>query len=936
MLKWGLKIRSFLIITALIMGFAAFYLEDLTEKSMNFSSIRSDFSLEYKNSISPKPVIKSDLLDYILSGKANKTTKIKVISNDKTAYFKALNIFRDYGGTIIKSWKSINVFLGEIDTSMIIPFSKKVSSLVKIIEPGYYKAKPLLDVSTKIIRAVPIVWEKYGYRGDPNSAIAVIDTGIDDSHPMLSTYSDLDFSDPNVKIVGWYDPTSGTTEPVDYGGHGSHVGSIAAGREYNDDPDADGYFETFFVIDNYYLASGYYPIPVGIFVNFTGVLRVNVTWSGTAGITISSVKLYDPNGFSRASDSTEPFVLSYNITSDNLLGYWRAVINVDANQDGYLDLKVEFEKQFDDSEIFSGVAPDVKIVGVRGLDGDLSDLIDAILWVADNAETYHIIACVNSWVIVDNNGNPTRDISVEQAMMEVIKKGVIVVAAAGNSGDTAPEGQQIGTPANMDHVITVAATNEKFQLTDYSSRGPAIDGNITKPDISAPGGVLEEGLISAADTNDHEDFGTEFENDLIMYQGTSMAAPHVAGVAMLLAEALGGYNSWDYNPTSLRDSKSFLVKMVMLMTAWETYIVNGWVDRYEGFGFVQADAAIEALTMEYNLGSVETGELTWKANRFSKHVWARKVYLTAGESYDFYLYNPSSTNFDLYLYYPTPDEYGRPRLAAWSNSTILGNAEHINFSANETGYYYIVIKAITGSGKFVFSSYPLNNVYPSVSITSPTSPYYTNNSTVVITWNATDEYGIDFIEIYRNDTKVFSTSSLEIENYTMSLPSDGVWNITIIAVNIIGNSARDSTFVYLDRTAPSIIIITPLNGSNVSVGDNVIKWNVSDETGIRKILIKIDDGEWVDVTGESSYNTSLSGGEHTIYIYVEDLAGNGVNITIVVNAISEEEEEEPGAGGWPLSGPPPISNTWKLIITIAIVVIFLAIIILPRVLKKRK
>jgi serine protease len=116
---------------------------------------------------------------------------------------------------------------------------------------------------------------------------------------------------------------------------------------------------------------------------------------------------------------------------------------------------------------------------------------------------------------------------------QVRQAGIIVVAAAGNENSSAP-----GYPASYDGVVSVAAVDLNLQRAPYSNTGPTVD-------VAAPGGNtgvdlngdrFADGVLSAAaDGNvtlsppaDTRSPGWKF------YQGTSMAAPHVAGVVALM------------------------------------------------------------------------------------------------------------------------------------------------------------------------------------------------------------------------------------------------------------------------------------------------------------------------------------------------------------------------------------------------------------------
>jgi len=147
----------------------------------------------------------------------------------------------------------------------------------------------------------------------------------------------------------------------------------------------------------------------------------------------------------------------------------------------------------------------LKVLGASG-GGTVADIAEAIRFAADNEAD----------VINMSLGGAGESKLMEEAINYAHQKGVVLVAAAGNANQNSAS-----YPARYPHVIGVAALDSAGIKAPYSNFGAGVD-------ISAPGGS-EVGKI-LQETIDPETSEPVF----IGYQGTSMAAPHVAGVAALV------------------------------------------------------------------------------------------------------------------------------------------------------------------------------------------------------------------------------------------------------------------------------------------------------------------------------------------------------------------------------------------------------------------
>ncbi|MDX6613018.1 MAG: serine protease AprX [Blastocatellia bacterium] len=198
----------------------------------------------------------------------------------------------------------------------------------------------------------------------------------------------------------------------------------------------------------------------------------------------------------------------------------------------------------------SGMAPKCKILSLRVLDadgnGDVSNLIAAIGRIQElngHGRPPLLIHGVN--ISVGNDFEPEwfacgqSPLCVE--VNRLVKSGVVVVVAAGNSGYGSLTSQFTGVfsagmaltindPGNADGAITVGSTHKEmphvYGVSYFSSKGPTGDGR-AKPDLVAPG----EKIISCAAGATRADIKEEAGDcDYVEDSGTSMAAPHVSGV----------------------------------------------------------------------------------------------------------------------------------------------------------------------------------------------------------------------------------------------------------------------------------------------------------------------------------------------------------------------------------------------------------------------
>jgi serine protease AprX len=202
-----------------------------------------------------------------------------------------------------------------------------------------------------------------------------------------------------------------------------------------------------------------------------------------------------------------------------------------------------------------GVAPGAHLVNVRvlGADGSgyTSDVIDGIDWVIENRARYNIR------VINLSLGHPVMEPAATDPLCEAVGRavaaGIVVVAAAGNAGQS-PDGVPILggiiSPGNSPFAITVGALNTNGTtargddtVAAYSSRGPTKYDFTMKPDLAAPGTrvVSLEALNGYLPVTHPELHRAGTGNNAYMHlSGTSMATPTVSGAVALLLQGTPG------------------------------------------------------------------------------------------------------------------------------------------------------------------------------------------------------------------------------------------------------------------------------------------------------------------------------------------------------------------------------------------------------------
>ena len=517
---------------------------------------------------------------------------------DQKSYVSALSAAQDaaasqaeaLGGVVMGRYtKTYNGFMLRIAANQLNAV-RALPGVVDVRRAPVYE--PTLSISVPLINADD-VWEMLptGYTGE-GVTVAVIDTGIDYTHKMfggVGTAVAFDANDPNVvepgsfptaKVIGGYD-FAGTDydagsddpallvpvpdpDPLDEGGHGTHVASTVAGVEVSG-------------VDITTIGNGVAPDALLYAFKVFGA-------DGSTNLVVDALEMaMDPNGDGDISDRVDVINMSLGssmgpadvtdpeyIAVENAaaMGVFLAVsagnsgdttyivgspsvsdsaISVAASNTGYMTLPVVAYNDGSDQQIPYQPSDNTFSTAVTGVLADVDDLDGS--GTGELCETTGIAAdALLDQVALIQRGTCSFYIKINNA--ETLGAvGVIVYnnASGGDaflsmltSGSTLPAGFVRRTDGLTlkgladDQSVTVGPDGEAYQFTDglpdadtiadFSSRGPRGFDSKLKPEITAPGVGIFAAKMGSGDE------GTSMN-------GTSMAAPHIAGVAALMKEA---------------------------------------------------------------------------------------------------------------------------------------------------------------------------------------------------------------------------------------------------------------------------------------------------------------------------------------------------------------------------------------------------------------
>ncbi|MFI1094104.1 S8 family peptidase [Streptomyces sp. NPDC020917] len=232
---------------------------------------------------------------------------------------------------------------------------------------------------------------------------------------------------------------------------------------------------------------------------------------------------------------------------------------------------------------YRGVAPDASLAVGKVCDSTGTCPTSALLAGIDWA-----VNTVHAKVVNLSLGGPADETDPAIAVINDLsaKDGTLFVVAAGNDGENGPG--SVGAPAIANSALAVGAVDSADQLAVFSSRGPRPSDNAVKPDITAPGVNIVAAKLGGGHTSK---------------SGTSMATPHVAGSAALVAQA---HPDWTGEQ----------IKTALMNSAKPTAKLSAY---QQGTGRVDAGRAVEQTVLATPANLTTTQDWSQGAGKDTEH-----------------------------------------------------------------------------------------------------------------------------------------------------------------------------------------------------------------------------------------------------------------------------------------------------------------------------
>ncbi|MFA5856266.1 MAG: S8 family serine peptidase [Candidatus Pacearchaeota archaeon] len=524
------------------------------------------------------------------------------------------------------------------------------------------------------------------------------------------------------------------------------------------------------------------------------------------------------------------------------------------------------------SGVLKGVAPGAKLYSYKVLNSAGSGSSSAIIAGIERAVDPNNDGNLSDKVDVismslGGSGNP--DDLMSQAVDNAVNSGVIAVVAAGNSG---PSNNTINSPGTSREAITVGAVDKTKILASFSSRGPVVwaGGTINKPDVVAPGVS-----ICAAEHDNAWSDKKCLDNNHVAISGTSMATPHVAGMAALVKQKHPDWSAQD-------------IKNVIMKTADNL----GYSQNFQGKGLVNIKRAIDS-SVRPNIALISTiGEISGSNINI--------IGSANGDSFDNYT-----------LYY-------RENVAGSINKIICTSKNKVddgilcNFNIDNILQKDLILELIVSGIDNTIDSATSNVVIINTKITSPKNLYEISDiyeRVPIPAWKNTNIIGNSYLVnfdhytltlcdsaglCYPNALTISNNGNIAVNSGTLgiiigsSITKSDYYNLTLTTFSTNGNKISYTSYIYIDKdlhkNSPADKIYTPywsVDQPNIADLNNDGKKEIVSVSGYSTDLkLRVFDDEFNYLNGFPKYIWSTSSSKG---VAIGDINNDGFNELVMID-----------------------------------------------------